>query len=249
MKPKILVGCPTYNGREYCLNQYINAIKKLTYSNYDLLIVDNSKTKDYYNKIKGMSINIIKDKYSENANERIVNSRNILRDKFLKEHYDYFLSLEQDVIPPLDVIESLLKHNKEIVSGIYYNYFKKPDKTMLLQPLVYKELTEEEKKKLKEYKDIQLGEGPLRRQCTAEEVEDEELIKLKACGLGCVLIHKDVLEKVKFRYEKNTKCFDDMYFCGDAGTAGFDIYADTSVKCKHMVLGRKKEESWEMLKR
>lgn len=249
MKPKILVGCPTYEGRDYCLNQYIGSVKELTYSNYDILLVDNSKTEDYFNRIRKMNINVIKGCYKEGANERIVNSRNVLRDKVLKGGYDYLLSLEQDVIPPLNVIESLLRHNKEVVSGIYYNYFKKPDGKRLLQPLVYKELIEQEKEKLKWYKDIQLEEGPLRRQCTSNEVEGGELIKLKACGLGCVLIHRDVLEKVKFRYELNKNCFDDMYFCGDAGTAGFEIYADTSVKCKHMVLGRKKEESWEVLKR
>src|SRR3989344_1313055 len=33
--------------------------------------------------------------------------------------YDYFFSLEQDVIPGKDVLKKLISHNKEVVSGIY----------------------------------------------------------------------------------------------------------------------------------
>ena len=81
------------------------------------------------------------------------------------------------------------------------------------------------------------------------EYWEEELLKIKACGVGCVLIHKDVLEKVSFRYDKTYVCFDDMFFCDDAVKNGFDIYVDASVKCKHLVMSRKEEDSWAKLKR
>ena len=36
MNPKVLVGCPTYDGKKYCLKEYAEALKKLTYDNFDV---------------------------------------------------------------------------------------------------------------------------------------------------------------------------------------------------------------------
>ena len=124
MNPKVLVGCPTSEHKEYCLDKYLEGIKALTYSNFDFLLVDNSEDDRYYNQLKNKGVNVVRDKYYELARERVAKSRNILREKCLNEGYDYFFSLEQDVVPPIDVIERLLKHKKEIISGVYYTYFK-----------------------------------------------------------------------------------------------------------------------------
>jgi len=99
MKARVLVGCPTSEHKEYCLKEYANLLRSLTYDNFDVLLVDNSKDDRYYNKIKSLGIPVIKDKYLEGAKNRIVHSRNILRERVLNGGYDYFFSLEQDVIP------------------------------------------------------------------------------------------------------------------------------------------------------
>ena len=49
---RVLVGCPTYEGYKYCLKDYINGVKSLTYPDYDVLIADNSKGNDYAHEIK-----------------------------------------------------------------------------------------------------------------------------------------------------------------------------------------------------
>ena len=54
-KPKILVGCPTSFHKEYALEQYAESIKALTYPNYDILLVDNSKDDVYFKRIKKLS--------------------------------------------------------------------------------------------------------------------------------------------------------------------------------------------------
>ncbi|MBW2978931.1 hypothetical protein KY304_02365, partial [Candidatus Woesearchaeota archaeon] len=74
--PKILIACPTYQGKEYCLDKYINALKSLTYQNKDILFVDNSKTHDYFNKIKSKRFAVIKDKPLKKPHDSIVQSRN-----------------------------------------------------------------------------------------------------------------------------------------------------------------------------
>ena len=213
---KVLVGCPTSNHKFYCLNKYVNAVKNLSYKDYDILLVDNSKTEHYYNTIKKY-LNVKKDKYFESARERIVHSRNILRNYVLDKKYDYFLSLEQDVIPPQNVIERLINYKKDIVSGVYFVY---NDENVLV-PLIYKKVKKDEVRNL-----------------TFEEIKEPNLITVDACGLGCVLISRKVLEKISFRYDPSKEAFDDMWFSLDAVKNGFKIYCDTSVKCKHLIKGR-----------
>ncbi len=225
MKAKILVGCPTSDHKSYCLKQYAEAVKKLTYKNHSLLIVDNSKSQAYSKKMRSMGLKVLKDEYKENARERIVSSRNIVREEAIK-NYDYLLSLEQDVIPPKDIIERLLKHKKEITTGLYFTY-KTEDETKKIIPLLWT-LDDKEPRNL-----------------TEEEVMQDRVIEVEAAGLGCMLIAKEVLKKIKFRYEKKSQAFDDMWFCKDTKEKGYSIVADTSVKCKHLI----EKWSWEGIKK
>lgn len=221
VNPKILVGCPTSNHKKYCFKEYLNAVKNLTYKNYDILIIDNSENNDYFNEIK-KELPCIKDEWFENARDRIVHSRNILRKRVI-EKYDYFLSLEQDVIPPKDIIEQLLKHNERIISALYF----KTDPNGTLTPLLW----------------IKDDVGV--RKAYLDEVEEDKLFEASAVGLGCILIHKDVLKEIEFRYDKNKEGFDDVFFCDDAIKNGFKIYCDSSIKCKHLIKGM----DWDSIKK
>ncbi len=65
------------------------------------------------------------------------------------------------------------------------------------------------------------------------------LLEIDICGSGCLLIHRTALEKIKFRYNlEEGPGVDDVFFCKDAKEAGFKIYADTAVKCQHLIRGR-----------
>ncbi len=229
---KILIGCPTYEGYRYCIDEYLSRIKELLYKNFDLILVDNSRSDEFYSELKSRGINVLKGIYYDDVKKRISESRNLLREKFLEGDYDYFLSLEQDVIPPKDILNRLIRHVKDAVSGVYYKYYgititsnsKKTGKAIkkgrTLLPLIFKFSDEKDKMEI----------------CKLEEVEGEKFFKIRACGLGCVLISKKVLEKIKFRSDPKLDTFDDFLFCSDVIDNGFDIYADTSVKCKHLIL-------------
>ena len=234
MKAKVLVGCPTSDYHEYCLKEYVKAVKNLTYPNYDILLVDNSKTNKYYEKLKNLGLNVIKDKYQEKARDRIIDSRNILRDYVLKNNYDYFLSLEQDVIPPKDVIEKLLSHKKDVVSGIYFARNKLSTGEHKYIPLVWMFGTKKDKLLVK-------------RTLLYKEIWEPQLLKVIICGMGCVLISRKVLQKIKFRYVKDKPACDDDWFGYDCYEKGIEIYADNTVKCKHLVLNR--PWRWEDLKK
>lgn len=219
---KILVGCPTSDRKEYCFEEYLESVKTLSYSNYDILIVDNSETDEYYEKIKKY-LPVLKSKFYENARDSIVESRNILREYALEKGYDYFLSLEQDVIPPRDIIETLLKSNKKVISGLYF--YVVDDK---LIPMAWGKHDEKHARRLE-----------------VKDVEKNKVMEVVTAGLGCCLIHIDILEKIKFRYVKEKKPFDDIWFCEDVRKINEQIYLDTSVKCKHLI----KNWSWDNIKK
>ena len=223
MLPKVLVGCPTSFHKEYALKQYAEAVKNLDYKNYDVLLVDNSPEDNYLNKVKEYGLNIIKGNYFESAIKRIITSRNILKRYALANNYDYLFSLEQDVMPNKDSLSKLINHNKEVVSGIYFVHNIVNDQRLLV-PQVFIEL------------ENKTNNLPDMRWITEQEVFSNELIKIVSCGLGCVLVHKNILKQIEFRTENNV--FDDRFFSLDLYKKNIPMYCDTSVKCKHLVSNR-----------
>ena len=219
MSSKVLVGCPTSFHKEYALKQYTDSVKKLTYKNHDVLLVDNSKDNTYFEKIKSLSIPVIKGPWFESARDRIIASRNILRQKVLDENYDYFLSLEQDVLPPENIIERLLSAKKKVISGIYFNHMTKNNETRAL-PVIWTKVEDQYRYVLKSN---ELNKG---------------IKKVEITGLGCILIHNSVLKKIRFRYEKQYPAFDDIYFGLDCKDNKINLYADTNLICKHLIKNR-----------
>ncbi len=235
MQPRILIATPTCNLYEYCLKKYSEAISSLTYQNYDILIADNSPDDSYIEKLKNLGLKAIKTPHHQKARDRIVTARNALRQYALSNNYDCLLSLEQDVIPPKDVIETLLKANQKIVSGLYFNLnnqyeFPNLPAGSIELPLAYKLFSKEESKKpLKEQ---------LLRRLTKEEVLTKKKILLRMAGLGCILIHKDVLKAIKFDYYPELMASDDRHFSDKAAENNIPIILDTSVICLHLTSKR-----------
>ncbi|MBI1972602.1 hypothetical protein HYS50_01200 [Candidatus Woesearchaeota archaeon] len=232
-EPKVLVGCPTSIHKKYCIEEYLATAQSLSYPNYQLVLVDNSEDDDYYDFLEAKGILVFKAPYyAETARERIVMSRNMLRQYALDNNYDYFLSLEQDVIPPKEIIERLLKRNQPVVSGIYFmEYSMQKDGQEIgkkIMPLLYRRQDNETY--------IQLNE---------RDVSFNTLLLVDAAGLGCMLIRRDVLEKIPFRYEPDKMVFDDMFFSQDLKKADIPLFADTQIKCKHLL----REMDWSNIKK
>jgi len=227
--PKVLVGCPTSKYKEYCLKEYAEAVKSLTYPNYDILLIDNSKDDSYLKKIKDFGLSSKKGPWFEGALKRIITSRNILREEILEKGYDYFLSLEQDVISPKDIIERLLSHNKEVISAVYFTHNIIEGERKLI-PLAYKLLDEKD-----------LSMRPLNDN---ELWNSKGLMQIVSAGLGCVLISKNTLKKVKFRFENDV--FDDRFFFKDLYDLKQEAWCDSSIKCKHLI---KRPIPWSQIKK
>jgi len=225
----ILIGCPTSDRYEYCVGLWLNRVKEIiAFSkahDIDYLLVDNSKTDDFFKKLKDSGTNIVKAPYFEDVRERIAHSRNILREKALEENYDYFFSLEQDIIPPVDIIDRLLGHNKKIISA----YYGKPADLR-----VQDKETEEIKDITIELSIVWLQEGDKIRRANPSEVLDKGIVSVGGFGVGCLMINREVLEKIKFRFEKGKAAFDDMLFCLDAKKLGYELFLDSNIRVEHL---------------
>ena len=222
MNKKILIAAPQHESKNYCWKEWTDRVDNLTYNNYDVFLADNSSTLDNYNKIikKGYYCEHIKEN-KKGKEFTLMDSHNSCRDFFLAHDYDYMLHLETDVIPPFDIIERLLASNRMVVGGIYDIFYGSKRKSMV-------QLPEEYDKSIKYYRSVQFIEN------SETHFFDGTIKEVYHLGLGCVLIKKNVLEKIKFRAEKGANYFPDTWFANDCYQYQIPIYADTNIQCKHL---------------
>ena len=221
--PKILVGSPVTSLKKYSIPDYIKALNSLTYKNKELLVLDNSpEGRGLSAEFRNSGINYIKTEHAGNVRKMLARDRNFFREKALNEGFDYWLSIEQDIIPPQDVAERLLENRSaKIVSGAYFNFsHEKEDK--ILKPDMFCPINPKDK-----------GTGITRR-LMFDDLWPSRPIKVFVTGIGCLIIQRDVLEKIKFRFNPKIKAYDDLWFCRDAFKLGFEVLVDSRVSCKHM---------------
>ena len=217
--PKILVGAPVTDLMEYCFDRFIESMKNLSYPNYDIFLVDNSKDAKFFEKIKSMKVPCERIDYIEgDPRLRLVECRNIIRKKVLKEGYDYLYCADQDVIPPRDILERLLEHKKDVISGMYFNKGKEGE------PYPVVKMPDETFEK----------DGRVRLP-TQEEINTLGLVRVALTGTGCLLIHRPVLQRIKFRNELHLPVWDDTNFAVDCKKLGITMYADLSIMCEHLI--------------
>ncbi len=227
--PKVLVGTPTFDFHSYCLDDYEAAIKGLSYPNYDILLVDNSRESSYYEGLLRRKLPAVMMEWYEKSRDRVAEGHNILRQKVLDEGYDYLFLLDSDTIPPRDVIERLLAHGKKVVSGMYYQP-KTIDGKKMLVPV------------------IRLGIPGTKDQWSIpprELWECGRLIRIVCSGTGCLLIHRDILKDFRFWYDPKGNGTDDIFFFKSLLDADVECYCDTGVVCRHLIKG--KPYNWELV--
>ena len=225
MIPKVLVGVPTSDFHRYCIDQFIKEVKNFSYKNYKLIFTDNSKTDSFYKELKNKNIEVIKTSYLTRARSRVTRDHNLFRKIMLKENYDFLFILDQDVIPPRDAIERLISHNKDIVYGLYFGHHILNDKSNKVMPFAWRFKTKK-------------GHWGKVRYLNPDEYSNKNLIDVAFCGGGCIMIRRNVMEKIKFRYSKNIEAWDDRWLGFDSHKNNFHVYLDPTIKCQHLYLNR-----------
>ena len=144
--------------------------------------------------------------------------RNLIADWVVKG-YDYLFSVDSDIAFAPDTLTKMLAHDVDMVSGLYIQ--RKPGQHILeiYEDTPYGGVTNMDYAKLK-------GRG---------------LVEVAGSGFGCVLVKKSVFATVgypQFKYhsaiDHNDTISEDVYFCAQARQKGFRIWADASIKCRHI---------------
>lgn len=121
----------------------------------------------------------------------------------------HILFIDSDVVPRKNTLRTLLKHNKDIVTGVY--------------PMCQNGAL---------MWSVNRGDGFVTELPT-------DPFKIESCGFGIVLVKTSVFESIEWPYwETQYKpghrvMGEDIYFCHKARQAGFDIWCDPKVKCDH----------------
>jgi len=251
-KPKVLIGVSIFDGMGYCLDRFLKGLRSLTYKNCDVLFVDNSRGDEFFKELKekaGEFVVVKDDTAGEKPAERLVSSRNRVLDYALENGYDHVFALDADVAAPKNMIEELLKHKKDIVSGLYFGYFSSSGKLKALS-VAWRAITEEEfnviKKQVK-FPDAVKSHEDLQRHLTPAEAESNELLEVLYPSAGCMLVSRKVFEKARYGLiEAPNKRLnaggDDIYFIDKARKEGFKAYVDPKLKCDHFLEGKFKQD-------
>jgi len=145
-------------------------------------------------------------------------ARNTIVDIAQQQGCDYLMFLDTDQTFPPDTIFKLLKHQKDICSGLYFERYAP-------------------------YRPVIRKSHPSGGYSLADYTQGD-LIEVDATGGGCLLINMEVFERLEkpyfdYRIEKSgikeTFFSEDLVFCEKVRAAGYKIHVDTTVRCGHLI--------------
>ena len=143
-------------------------------------------------------------------------ARNLLIQQAIDNNCTHIFLLDDDMVPAPDTLIKLLKHDKDIVSGLYLL------RSFPHRPALFDKAYEN---------------GKCKHASITNEVA--KLTKVVNCGLGCVLIKTKIFKKLEKPYvrlgeiELDEWC-DDVGFFNRCRSAGFDIWCDFDCPVGHM---------------
>lgn len=141
------------------------------------------------------------------------------RELFLAGRYDAMLVIESDIIPPADTLLRLAALPADIAYGTYM--FRGGNVVNILER--YYPWPRQARN---------MGESLHVRGLYGAAVE-QGVIDCSGSGLGCVLIHRRVVEAVPFVAPRDGGFFD-WQWTQDVYSAGFRMMADMAVQCGHV---------------
>lgn len=247
---RVLVGVSTYDGHAYCRTQFIESLKRLSVG-HEVYVVYNGKDMWGFEDFEIDTYLPVSD--DERGLDIMRKKQNMIRDKFLAGDYTHLLMLESDNMPPANVIEMLSSHDRKIVSGMY---FIKTVQEYAIQ------LSEASRKLMREktghnsesvmivwqtaqpsfmsYFNGEIWTDNAIRMWTMDDwlrfrMEGKRLVPIQTAGVGCVLIHRDVLQDVKFNGGTGEwdQHLTDMVFYNEASRKGYSAFADIECIVDH----------------
>jgi len=190
--PKILVAIPYHKAKRYSLDQLLKRVEDLNYKNIE--VVMRWDLAEYGGK------------------DNVKRQREFFRNMVLNDpSFTHLYFMGVDTIPPADVIERLLSHEKDIVGGVYWGRHHAENGTPQGA--------------------VAWIHGKSNEEQSIEFLKMNKLLVIDGMGMDCVLFSRKVLEKVSWlSWEHND---DDYPYYDKAKAEGFLCHLDTNVQCKH----------------
>ena len=175
------------------------------------------------NSIMGLKANGIKTCFLVDMAKPLDKSRYRIVEEAKKQGCSHLFFVDDDTFVPPTSLKQLLSHDKDIVSGQYFQ------KVPPYLPITLKKIPEDKKDP---------GDAPY---CPHYPTQ---MAKVDAVGMGCCLIKMEVFDKVpkpyfKWMYWETEEgepswLGEDIWFCEQAIEAGFDVWVDPTIICKHI---------------
>ena len=147
----------------------------------------------------------------------------IVREALKATDWDYILFLEQDTLPPLDILYHVELYQDPIIASLYFQR-EKP-----FQPIAYH--------------DDGLNIHHLSPQELVPMLEKPGLYPADVVPMGCTAIHRSVFEHMRDagvlwfdtqrRPDNGDLVSDDTYFCRQVRKLGYQPLISTATICKH----------------
>jgi len=226
MNTKILIGMGTCDKFGYCEKEVINSILQQSHSDYDFLIVDNSKDIMYSTNLRmkypeALVVHLERPRYFRDA---VGQARQFILNHAVFNFYDYLFFVDADFLLNKDNLTNLLSHKKDFVTGVigYPNNLK--DQTTVCI------------KSNKPTKVLNLsGLPPVRPILLTELDKLPNLKEITCCGLSCCLISHRALLNMNFYVDHGQQAFlEDFVFCRDLNRKGISLFLDKNVLPEHL---------------
>ena len=131
--------------------------------------------------------------------------------EFMKDGADFLLTVEDDTFPPADALVKLMKHmadGKRVVGA----WYPKRQDAYEGSPIV-------------------IGNNGKRGHLEA----DGEVHEVYTIPMGCTLYSAEVFYKIEYPYFETTDCLtQDSFFSQKLRDAGYKLFCDTSIRCRHI---------------
>ena len=149
--------------------------------------------------------------------------RNNIIDAAIAADMDYVLMLDDDMVVPHNLLQELLKHDKEIIGALYFQ------RGGLYHPVIMQRLESE----------IGIHSANFIPMNHPMLTTDRGLHEVDVIGGGCMLFKTDVFKSIIQPYFESERTIGtDLSICGRLQDAGHKIWVDTTIELGHV--GEKK---------
>jgi hypothetical protein len=219
--PKILIFTATYEGKDYCLDRFLEHASNINYPNVRHIFITNDRNDKYWRKLLSKGLDAYWVKRGNSSREAIARAQNFARRIAIEEGYDYILSLESDIMVPPNIAQLLLSCNVDVVSGLYF--IGNREQGLRVPCLTLPEIHED-----KGYYGTRLLKPE-----EWEEYLHKGIKRVQAAGMGCCLIYKSVFRQIPFVYEMGLKGHSDIYFFNDCFRLAIPVFVQTDIVLDH----------------